>query len=163
MLVRADTQITVSQNGVEWVPIGLYDGAQQFVIGSAGRIAISVNGKELFFFSVALEPDFVFVSNNMRQFRGSDRLESIAGGSNYCQSRFRVTADKLTFTVRPSSITSTQLLSVATHCNQEVTINSHLSGESSELVAYDITNFDTSGYLQFSVGNVLLGFLSSVN
>lgn len=163
MLVRADTQVTVTQNGVEWVPIGTVEGAQQFVIGSPGRISINANGKELFFFSVEFAPDFVFVSNNMRQYRGTERLESIAGGPNYCQSRFRVTADKLTFSVRPSSITSQQLLSVATSCNQEVSVSARLSGESSELVAYDIVNFDNSNYLQFFVGNVLLGFLAAKN
>lgn len=163
MLVRADTQVTVSQDGVEWVPIGTVEGAQQFVIGSPGRVSVNAYGKELFFFSVEFVPDFVFVSNNMRQLRGTERLESIAGGSNYCQSRFRVTADKVTFTVRPSSMTSAELLSVATSCNQEISVSAHLSGDSSELVAYDIVNFDTSNYFQFFVGNVLLGFLAPVN
>lgn len=160
MVVRSDAPVSVSQDGVDWVPVGLVDGAPQFILDSAGRMSISVNGREIFFFNVEFQPDFSFSDNNLRQFEGSNLLDLITGRSSYCQGRFFETTDNMTFAVRPTSISPAELVTLETHCNQDVVLSSNIS---SDLVVYRISNFDTSSYFQFSVGNVLLGFLAPVN
>ena len=160
MVVRSDAPVSVSQDGVDWVPVGLVDGAPQFVLGSAGRMSISVNNREIFFFNVEFQPDFIFSENNLRQLEGSNVLEIIYGRSSYCQSRFLENADNMSFAIRPRSITPAELIALDTHCNQDAVLSSNIS---SDLVVYRFSNFDSSTYFQFSVGNVLLGFLAPVN
>lgn len=161
MIVRSDAPISVSQDGVEWVPVGLVDGAPQYVLGSAGRVSVSVNGREVFFFTVVLSPDFTFNTNNMRQLMGSEILENTVGRSSYCQSRFLENADNVTFTLGSLSLSIPEVQALETACNQEdITVRSRVSGE---LLVYEIGNINTSTYFQFFVGNVLLGFIAPVN
>lgn len=161
MVVRSDTPVSVSQDGVDWVPVGFVDGAPQFVLGSAGRVSISVNGREVFFFTVVLTPNFTFNTNNMRQLRGSEVLENTVGRSSYCQSRFLESVDNVTFTLGNLSLSISEVQALETACNQEgVSVRTRVSGE---LLVYEIGNIDTSTYFQFFVGNVLLGFLAPVN
>ena len=160
MIVRSDAPISVSQDSVEWIPVGLVDGAPQFVLGSAGRVSVSVNGREVFFFTVVLSPDFTFNTNNMRQLRGTEVLEVVNARSSYGQSRFLETVDNVTFTLGMLSLSPSEIQSLETSCNQEVTISSRIAGD---LLVFEVGNVDTSVYFQFFVGNVLLGFIAPVN
>lgn len=59
MLIQCDTEFDVSQNGIEWTPVGMESGAFEYVVNSNGRISVKVSDREVFFFSVDFVPDFV--------------------------------------------------------------------------------------------------------
>lgn len=157
MLVTADNEFTVEQDGRIWSPIGFVDGASQYIVNSNGRISVTVDGKEVFYFIVSFVPDFIFGTNNLFQKEGTTNIASAPGGTNYVQTRFLENANGIDIFVRPTSISPSDLLDVETFCNQEVTLSKRL--HQTDFVAYELRGVDSSTYLQFSAGNVLLAFV----
>lgn len=160
MLVTADNEFVVKQDGIIWNPIGYVDGAPQYIVNSNGRISVNVDGKEVFYFDVSFVRDFIFYSNNLFQKEGATNIASAPGGTNYVQTRFLENADGIDIFVRPSSISPSDLLDMETFCNQEVTLSKRL--HQTDYVAYELRGVVPSTYLQFSAGNVLLAFVRPV-
>lgn len=161
MIVRSDAPVSVSQNGVDWVPIGLVDGAPQFILGSAGRMSISVNGREIFFFTVEINYSFTFSANNLRQYNGASEIAPVAvGGSKYWQTKLSADANRCVITIRPTSITPAELVAKTVTSNQEVNVSTRINND---LANFDITNFDASVFLQISIDGVFIGFASAAD
>ena len=158
MLVSADAGFVVKQDNVRWTPVGSVDGAVQYVVGSTGRVSILVDDREVFFFVVSFEKDFEYTGNTLNQVIGENVVDTVRGDSGYCQARFVGNAERLYLLVQPSSMDVSALMELDTSCNQDVEVSKSVFGGTR--VRYDLRNIDTSTYLQFSVGNVLLGFVS---
>lgn len=157
MLVTADADFVVKQDGNMWSPIGDVGGAAQYIINSNGRLSVLVDGKEVFFFIVSFVSDFEFINNNMYQIGDGTINVRVSGGSNYCQSVFDGRTTEVDFYVQPSSMAVSDLMNLDTFCNQEVSVSKSVYED--VWVRYRLSNLDISSYLQFSVGNVLLGFV----
>ena len=157
MLVRVDGDYDISQDGIEWSPIGSVDGADEYVAGSVGRISIKVSGREVFFFNVSFPIDFDIATTIMVQ-QDSDNnvIERVANTGSYSQSQFLNDCVRLR-AYASGNIPVDQIMSLGCTCNQEgVTITPN---PITSHATWILTGFDKTQHLEVRAGNVLIAFV----
>lgn len=161
MVVRCDGSYILSQDGVNWSPVGSFEGADEYVIASAGRFSIKNDGREIFFFTVTYDADFRLSTNNLRQLNSAGTaVEFVNAVNRYAQTTMKDELVKLSMTVAASNMSSSGIIDLGYDTNQpDANFVSRVSGD---FAYYEVTSINKTMPFWFKVGNVMIAFCNPV-
>lgn len=160
MLVNCNVPYTLEVDGVLWSPIGKRDGADEYVVSSSGEFVIlSEDGDRLFFFRNSIEQDFSIDTTRVNFILNDTNVGIRQSVGSYVQTSF-VNCDRASVQVKATDKTLEELRGLTPIVSQ---------GEVSEITVSGgyciirIGGISTSSYLQVSLGNVLIAFVTPLN
>ena len=161
MVVRCDGSYILSQDGVGWSPVGSFEGADEYVIASAGRFSIKHDGREIFFFTVTYDADFRLSTNNLRQLDSNgNAIDYVRGINRYAQTTMQDELVKLTITIAASDMSSSDIIDLGYETNQpDANFVSRVSGD---YAYYEVTSINKTMPFWLRVGNVMIAFCNPV-
>lgn len=160
MLVNCNVPYTLEVDGVLWSPIGKRDGADEYVISSSGEFVIlSDDGDRLFFFRNTIEQDFSIDTTRVNFILNDTNVGVRQSVGSYVQTSFR-NCDRVSVQVSATDKTLQEIRELIPSVSQGEITETSISGG---YLIIRIGGISTSSYLQVSLGNVLIAFVTPLN
>lgn len=158
MLVDCNKPYVLKVNDVEWSPIGIREGKDEYVISSSGFFEILVDDVRVFFFRNSITPDFehgaIYLS-----FREGDTTIYQESSSDYVQTGWSKPSQPFdSLIIRIQSVDSASASTLELSCNNGT---AEIYQVQENLMRISVEDFDTNEYLMLKLGNVLLAFITT--